>query len=185
MPDEARSDGSDHGTPDRQSGAQANTSDLGTQRQMRERVIQLVFGGEPPRFNEFVRVLSDATPAGVDVILRGSSVTGHKFGSDEPFDADGPGTSDLDVTFVGGDMVMLFREFHIPEIHSVPLSEAHPFASPALAPLRKRLCEMTQRAVNLQATTSLVQYLREVAMDQPYLVLLKKPKADEAETPKT
>jgi hypothetical protein len=34
--------------------------------------------------------------------------------------------------------------------------------------------------VNLQATTSLVQYLRDVAMDQPYLVLLKKPKAEDA-----
>ena len=119
------------------------------------------------------------------MILRGSSITGHKHGSDEPFDADGPGTSDLDVTFVGGDMVMLFREFHIPEIHSVPLSEEHPFASPTLGPLRKRLCEMTQRAVNLQATTSLVQYLREVTLDQPYLVLFKKPKADEAETSNT
>jgi hypothetical protein len=75
-------------------------------------------------------------------------------------------------------MVILFREFHIPGIHSVPLSEAHPFASPALAPLRKRLCEMAQRPVNLQATTSLVHYLREVSMDQPYLVLLKKPKTD-------
>jgi hypothetical protein len=76
-------------------------------------------------------------------------------------------------------MVSLFREFHIPGIHSAPLSEAHPFASTALGPLRQRLCEMTGRAVNLQATTSLVQYLRDVAMDQPYLVLLKKPKAEE------
>src|SRR4029079_1874275 len=122
----------------------------------------------------------DATPAGVDVILRGSAVTGHKWGSDEPCDHDGPGTSDLDVTFVGGDMVMLFREFHIPGIHSAPLSEAHPFASPALGPLRKRLCEMTGRPVNLQATTSLVQVVRDVVMSQPYLVLLKKPKDDDA-----
>jgi hypothetical protein len=99
--------------------------------------------------------------------------------SDEPFDADGPGTSDLDVTFVGGDMVTLFRDFHIPGIHSAPLSEAHPFASPALGPLRKRLCEMTGRPVNLQATTSLVQYVRDVVMDQPYLVLLKKPDDEE------
>ena len=124
-------------------------------------------------------MLSDATPAGVEVILRGSAVTGHKFKTGEPFDADGPGTSDLDVTFVGGDMVMLFREFHIPGIHSVPLSEQHPFASPTLGPLRQRLCEMTKRAVNLQATTSLVQYLREVSMDQPYLVLLKQPKDED------
>jgi hypothetical protein len=153
-------------------------AEAGSQDQIRDRVIQLAFGGDPRRFDEFLRVLSDATPDGVEVILRGSSVTGHKFGSDEPFDADGAGTSDLDVTFVGGDMVMLFREFHIPEIHSVPLSEQHPFASPPLGPLRERLSGMTGRAVNLQATTSLVQYARNVTMDQPYLVLLKKPKAD-------
>jgi hypothetical protein len=44
---------------------------------------------------------------------------------------------------------------------------------------------MTQRPVNLQATTSLVQYLREVTLDQPYLVLLKKPKDDEDGSSKT
>ena len=160
----------------------ANADDSDSQHRIRERVTQLAFGGDPSRFEEFVRVLNEATPDGVEVILRGSAVTGHKFGSDEPFDADGPGTSDLDVTFVGGDMVTLFREFHIPEIHSVPLSEEHPFASPTLSPLRKRLCAMTQRAVNLQATTNIVQNLRDMTMDQPYLVLLKKPKAEEAET---
>jgi hypothetical protein len=158
----------------------ANATDADSQREMRERVVRLVFGGDRRRYDEFIKALSDATPAGVEVILRGSAVTGHKFGSDEPFDGEGPGTSDMDVTFVGGDMVMLFREFHIPGVHSAPLSEEHPFASPTLAPLRKRLCEMTGRAVNLQATTSLVQFLRDWAMDQPYLVLLHKPKADDA-----
>lgn len=155
------------------------------QREIRERVTQLAFAGDPARFDEFVNVLNEATPDGVDVILRGSAVTGHKWGSDEPFDAEGPGTSDLDVTFVGGDMVMLFREFHIPGVHSVPLSEEHPFASPALGPLRERLCAMVQRPVNLQATTSLVQSVRDATMDQPYLVLLKKPKVDEDESPDT
>ena len=178
MSAEARRDDSDRAASD----AHATDSDAKEQDIIRERVTRLAFGGDPRRFDEFVRVLSEATPAGVEVILRGSSVTGHKFGSDEPFDADGPGTSDLDVTFVGGDMVTLFREFHIPEIHSVPLSEAHPFASPALGPLRARLCTMCRRAVNLQATTSLVQYVRDVVMDQPYLVLLKKPEADDAQT---
>lgn len=147
-----------------------------TQRTIRERVTKLAFGDNPSQYDEFVRVLSEATPDGVDVILRGSSVTGHKWGSDEPFDGEGPGTSDLDVTFVGGDMVMLFHEFHIPGIHSVPLSEEHPYASSALGPLRDRLCAMTKRAVNLQATTSFVQYVRDVTMDQPYLVLVKKSK---------
>ncbi len=155
-----------------------HAGDTDDQRAIRDRVIRLAFGGDPRRFEEFVRALAEETPAGGEVILRGSAVTGHKWGSDEPFDADGPGTSDLDVTFVGGGMVALFREFHITAIHSVPLSEAHPFASPALAPLRRRLCAMTGRPVNLQATASLVQYVRDVVMDQPYLVLLKKPDVD-------
>lgn len=153
--------------------------DSSSQEAIRERVTRLAFGGDPRRYQEFINVLSEKTPDGVQVILRGSAVTGHKHGSDEPFDADGPGTSDLDVTFVGGDMVSLFREFHIPGVHSVPLSEPHPFASPALSPLRKELCRMTGRPVNLQATTSMVQYLRDVVMDQPYLILFDKPKAED------
>jgi hypothetical protein len=152
-----------------------------SQEAIRARVIRLAFDGDPQRFETFVRVLDEETPAGVEVILRGSAVTGFKWRSDEPFDADGPGTSDLDVTFVGGSMITLFREFHIPEIHSVPLSEAHPFASPALGKLRKELCALAHRSVNLQATTSFVQFVRDVVMDQPYLVLLKKPEeADRA-----
>ena len=142
--------------------------------ELRDNVVRLAFGGDENKYNEFLNVLSEATPDGVQVILRGSAVTGHKWGSDEPFDHDGPGTSDMDVTFVGGDMVMLFRDFHIPGIHSAPLSEAHPFASPALGPLRERLCKMTGRPVNLQATTSLVQFVRDIVMDQPYVVLLDK-----------
>ena len=181
MPDKPRDDVSDENAPD----PQLDTLDPESQRKFRERAIQLAFDGDPLRFDEFVCVLTETTPEGVEVILRGSAVTGHKWGSDEPFDADGPGTSDLDVTFVGGDMVMLFREFHIPAIHSVPLSEAHPFASPALADLRDRLCAMACRPVNIQATTSLVQYVRDVIMDQPYLILLTTPKEDEAEVSNT
>ena len=161
-------------TPEQKPETELDTLDPEAQRIIRERVTRLAFDGDPARFEEFVRVIEEATPDGVDVILRGSSVTGHKWGSDEPFDGEGPGTSDLDVTFVGGDMVTLFREFHIPGIHSVPLSEQHPFASPPLGPLRERLCAMARRAVNLQATTSLVQCMRDVVMDQPYLVLVKK-----------
>ena len=148
---------------------------------IRERVTRLVFGGDHRRYDEFIRALSDATPAGVQVILRGSAVTGHKWKTDEPFDADGPGTSDLDVTFVGGDMVALFRDFHIPGIHSAPLSEAHPFASPALGPLGQRLSALAGRSVNLQASASLVQFARDMVMGQPYLILLEKPDDEEAD----
>ena len=162
--------------------APAKPTEPESQSTIRERVTRLAFGGDPARFEEFLGVLSDATPDGVEVILRGSAVTGHKWGSDEPFDAEGPGTSDLDVTFVGGDMVTLFHEFHIPGIHSVPLSEEHPYASSSLGPLRRKLCEMTGRPVNLQATTSIVQNVRDAVMDQPYLVLLTKTATDAADS---
>ena len=178
MSTEARNDSSDRENAGPRSNSASNQA-AEDQATIRERVIRLAFEDDPQRFDEFVRELAEATPAGVQVILRGSAVTGHKWMSEEPFDADGPGTSDLDVTFVGGGMVTLFRDFHIPGIHSAPLSEAHPFASPVLGPLRKRLCAMCGRPVNLQATTSLVQYLRDVVMDQPYLVLLEKPADDE------
>jgi hypothetical protein len=184
QPRSARSDSSnrsDSQSSDASRAAPAPIDEAGDQDTIRERVTRLAFGNDPDRFREFVRAIDEATPAGVEVILRGSAVTGHKWHSEEPFDADGPGTSDLDVTFVGGDMVSLFRDFHIPGIHSAPLSEAHPFASPALGPLRKRLCAMCGRPVNLQATTSLVQFLRDVVMDQPYLVLCKKPEDEEKE----
>ena len=180
MQTEARDDASDREKPGSAPAGAAGDASAEDQDTIRARVVRLAFGDDPDRYDEFVRAIADATPAGVEVILRGSAVTGHKWMSDEPFDADGPGTSDLDVTFVGGGMVSLFRDFHIPGIHSAPLSEAHPFASPALGPLRKRLCAMCGRPVNLQATTSLVQYLRDVVMDQPYLVLLKTPDDDES-----
>ncbi|HUQ18916.1 MAG TPA: hypothetical protein VM099_04820 [Gemmatimonadaceae bacterium] len=161
---------------------ESNRLDPESQREFRERVTKLAFGGDENKFNEFVQTLSDGTPDGVEVILRGSAVMGHKWHHpEEPFDHDGPGTSDLDVTFVGGDMVMLFRDFHIPGIHSAPLSEEHPFAAPSLGPLRQRLCEMVGRPVNLQATTSLVQQARDVFMDQPYLVLIDKRDAEKSD----
>jgi hypothetical protein len=172
MPAEAHDQASGRDHESHESARDAISDD---QLRTRERVIRLAFGGDVQRYEEFVRLLDDATPDGVEVILRGSAVTGHKWLSDEPFDADGPGTSDLDVTFVGGGMVRLFREFHIPGIHSAPLSEAHPFASPALGPLRKQLCALAGRPVNLQATASLVQFVRDIVMSQPYLVLLSKP----------
>jgi len=156
--------------PDTTESVQGGLSD----EEKRDNVIRLAFGGDPARLREFCRVVEEVIPPGTTVVLRGSSLTGWRWDRTQPFDGEGPGTSDLDVTFVGGDMVTLFREFHIPGIHSVPLSEQHPFASPALGPLRERLCAMAHRAVNLQATTSLVQYMRDVVMDQPYLVLVKK-----------
>ena len=146
---------------------------------VRERIIRLAFNGDASRFDEFVEVLRDVMPGEGQVILRGSAVTGERWSDGQPFDADGPGTSDLDVTFISGDVLPLWTAFYIPGLHSAPLSDERPEACPPLIPVRARLCKLAGRPVNLQASTSLVQFARDVLFDQPYYTLIGKPQ-DEA-----
>jgi hypothetical protein len=140
----------------------------------RESVIRLAFAGDPNQFEKFIALLRAVTPPGVDVILRGSAVTGSRWLDDRPFDAEGPGTSDLDVTFVGPAMLEQWESFYIPGLHSRPLSEEHPDAAPVLESLRRRLCALAGRPVNLQASTDLVQSIRNVLFRQPYVILIAK-----------
>jgi hypothetical protein len=139
-----------------------------------QRVIALAFRGDRSLYDAFIARLRAVTPEDGAVILRGSAVTGHRWEDGAPFDADGPGTSDLDVTFVGGGMIHHWDEFYIPALHTVPLSEEHPDACDELRELRDDLCAMAGRPVNLQATTSLVQFMRDVTMDQPWVELIPK-----------
>lgn len=139
-----------------------------------DRVVRLAFGGDRARWDGFVEAIRRAIPPDVTVVLRGSAVTGRRWEDGSPFDADGPGTSDLDLTLVGGTMLEVYEEFYIPALHSVPLSDEHPDAAPTLVPLRRALCTLTGRPVNIQATSDLVQYARDVLMDQPYFVILDK-----------
>ena len=74
-----------------------------TSQQKRDNVVRLAFGGSEDAFNAFVRAVREAIPRGTGVILRGSAVTGSRWKDGAPFDVDGPGTSDLDLTLVGGD----------------------------------------------------------------------------------
>jgi hypothetical protein len=131
-----------------------------------DRVIELAFAGDRSRFTEFLQALQAITPPDASVILRGSAVTGTRWADGAPFDTDGPGTSDLDVTFVGGGMIHHWDEFYIPALHTVPLSEEHPDACREFKALRTSLCHIAGRPVNLQATTGLVQFARDVTMDQ-------------------
>jgi hypothetical protein len=138
-----------------------------------DRVIELAFDGDRARYQRFIDALTEVTPPDGSVILRGSAVTGYRWADNAPFDADGPGTSDLDVTFVGGGMVNRWDEFYIPALHTVPLSEEHPNACPDLVGLRTELCKLAGRPVNIQATTSIVQFARDVTMDQPWVELIE------------
>jgi hypothetical protein len=141
---------------------------------VRDRIIQLAFGNDRRRYDEFVRALREAVPPDVSIILRGSAVTGTRWEDGAPFDADGPGTSDLDLTMIGGGMVQHFDVFYIPGLHSAPLSDAHPDASMTFIPLRRALCNIARRPVNIQATADLVQYVRDIVMTQPYFTMIAK-----------
>ena len=148
-----------------------------TEQQKRANVIRLAFGDDEARFNEFIETIRRAIPPGTGVVLRGSAVTGERWKDGAPFDSDGPGTSDLDLTLVGGDEVIgLYKVtgFFVPGIHSRPISEDDPDIAPDLTPLRDRLMQMVARPVNIQATRDFVMYLRGELIGQPYLVLIDK-----------
>ena len=142
----------------------------------RNNVIRLAFGGDPERYSEFCRTIEEFVPPGTTVILRGSAVTGERWRDGAPFDGDGPGTSDLDVTMVGDGGVLYFipSGFFVPGVHSRPLSDDDPDIAPDLVPLRKKLIDMVKRPVNLQASRDIVIRFRGELLDQPYLTLFTK-----------
>ena len=141
---------------------------------VRERIIRLAFDGDANRFERFVNMLRRAVPKNTEVILRGSAVTGYRWADGEPFDAEGPGTSDLDVTFLGAPMLDLWEEFYIPKLHTLPLCDENPNACQPLNNLRHKLSKLAGRPVNLQASVGLVQFARDVLFDQPYYTLIEK-----------
>ena len=148
-----------------------------TEREKRDNVIRLAFGGSVERYEEFCRVLEEFVPPGTTVVLRGSAVTGYRWRDQAPFDADGPGTSDLDVTMVGDGAIGFFTSggFFVPGVHSRPLSDEDPDIAPALVPLRSKLIEMVKRPVNLQASRDIVIKFRGDLVEQPYLTMFTKP----------
>jgi hypothetical protein len=147
-----------------------------TQEQRRDNVVRLVFGGDRRRFEEFCRVVKEAIPPDTAVVLRGSAVTGERWKDGARFDADGQGTSDLDLTLVGADAIGLFKltGFFVPGVHSRPLSDEDPDIAPDLVPLRQRLMAMVRRPVNIQASRDIVIQFRGELIGQPYLLLIDK-----------
>ena len=145
-----------------------------TEQEKRDNVIRLAFGGDSAELDRFCEIVRVAIPPDTAVVLRGSAVTGHRWHDKAPFDADGPGTSDLDLTLVGSDAIGLFSltGFFVPGVHSRPLSDDDPDIAPSLVPLRQELMQMVGRPVNIQASRDAVLYLRGEVLDQPYLTLI-------------
>jgi hypothetical protein len=152
-----------------------------TREEKRNNVVRLVFDGDEDRFRRFCALVRDGIPANTQVVLRGSAITGKRWKDGAGFDADGPGTSDLDLTLVGDEAIKLFKlsGFFVPGIHSRPISEDDPDIAPDLTPLRDALMAMVKRPVNIQASRDAVMHFRGGLLHQPYLVLFEKPKEKE------
>jgi hypothetical protein len=146
-----------------------------TGEEKRNNVIRLAFGGSVQRFEDFCRIIREEIPEGTGVVLRGSAVTGRRWNDGASFDAEGPASSDLDLTLVGDKAVALFKVtgFFIPGLHSRPVSDDDPDIAPALIPLREALIVLTGRPVNIQATRSIVMQFRGDVLGQPYLTLIE------------
>jgi hypothetical protein len=159
-----------------ETGRSAAADELEVER-TRNTIIRLAFEGDPARYDAFCQAIREVIPPGTTVVLRGSAVTGERWKDGAAFDADGPGTSDLDLTLVGDDVIGFFKltGFFVPGVHSRPLSEDDPEIAPDLIPLRERLMRMVGRPVNIQASRDVVIQFRGDLLGQPYFVLFEKP----------
>jgi hypothetical protein len=148
-----------------------------SEEEKRRNVITLAFDGRKDLFDAFCREIEQVVPPGTTVVLRGSAVTAQRWRDSAPFDADGPGTSDLDLTLVGEGALPFFKAtgFFVPGVHSRPLSDEDPDIAPELVPLRRKLMDMVKRPVNIQASRDIVIQFRGDLLGQPYLTLLEKP----------
>jgi hypothetical protein len=136
--------------------------------------IRLVFDSDQRRYEAFRQAIVDAVPAGTRAVVRGSAVTGVRWKDGASFDADGPGTSDIDLTLVGADVLAAFTltGSYLPGVHTRPMGEEDPDIAPALADLRAELTAMAGRPVNVQASRDWVIQLRGDLIGQPYLTLI-------------
>ena len=80
-----------------------------TDSEKRDNVVRLAFDGDYGRLAEFCQRVEQAIPDGTDVVLRGSALTGERWKDGARFDADGPGTSDLDLTLIGDEVISCTR----------------------------------------------------------------------------
>jgi len=142
--------------------------------EIRSRIVTLAFDGDERKFIAFYRKLQQGIPEGTGIVLRGSVVTNKRHEDSAPFDSLGKGTSDLDVTLVGGTVMQAWSAdaYYIPALHTKPLCDADPDIAPSLNPLRESLQQLVGRPVNIQATSSLVLYGRDVLLGEPYYVVI-------------
>ena len=153
----------------------AKDTDEMTDHEIRNRILRLGFNGDEKLLQEFTEKLRTGLPQNTGVALRGSVVTNERYEDKREFDADGPGTSDLDVTLIGNEVIKKWNEddFYIPKLHTKPLCDKDPNIAPELRPLREELQKVMGRPVNFQATANFILFVRDVIFDQPYFMLIE------------
>jgi hypothetical protein len=136
-------------------------------------VVARGFGDDWSVFTRFMPKLQEALPSDTSVAIRGSTVTGHSWGDDRPFDGLGAGSSDLDIVLIGEQVMSEWapNAFYIPEVNTMPLSDKMPDIAPSLNPIRVELQEMVGRPVNIQAMSKWFLELRRHLLGQPDLIL--------------
>ncbi len=146
-----------------------------TPEQIEKRVIRLAFDGDRLRFKGFCAKLKSGLPEGTGIVLRGSVITNKRHENGGPFDEKGRGTSDLDVTLVGNQVMELWdtAAYYLPGLHSKPLCDQDPDIASAINPLREELQKIAGRPVNFQATANLILFARDVLFDEPYFTLIE------------
>ena len=142
--------------------------------EIRSRIVTLAFEGDERLFIAFYRKLQQGLPEGTGIVLRGSVITNKRHEDGAAFDSQGKATSDVDVTLVGKDVMEMWdpSAFYIPALHTKPLCDKDPGIAPRLNPLRESLQKLIGRPVNIQATSSLVLYGRDVLFGEPYYVVV-------------
>jgi len=150
------------------------------EKEIRARIVTLAFGGDERLYIAFYRKLQQGLPEGTGIVLRGSVVTNKRHDDGTPFDSQGKGTSDLDVTLVGNKVMEAWVSdgYYIPGLHTKPLCDKDPNIAPSLNDLRESLQKLVGRPVNFQATSSLVLYGRDVLFGEAYYVVV--PAGDDA-----
>lgn len=146
-----------------------------TDEQIEDRITKLAFDGDALRFREFCARLKAGLPEGTGIAFRGSVVTNERYEDGAPFDSNGRGTSDLDVTLIGNKVMEFWNDdaYYIPALHTKPLCNEDPAAAPALNPLREELQKLAGRPIAFQATANFILYTRDVLFKEAYYTLLE------------
>lgn len=136
--------------------------------------IERAFGGDLDRFARFMNALQSGVPDGTRLVLRGSAIQGTSYKTGEPFDARGPGTSDLDVVLLGEEAMAAWVPdgFYLPGVNTAPLDDSAPdIADPRLERARREAQAAAGRPVALQAMARWFLDLRSGLQGTPYVVL--------------